>query len=183
MVAQRALGVRAHDADRGDEDAERAGAVVAVERGDVEVDAVGAADRERVRQLHRDEHLPPAAQRPGGVEDRARLVGQQVQELGVVLVLQRGVATTDDAERFGLAGERVGAHRGEAGDLDRGDAALADLGGGERQLANVPAAQVAEPHGLLGGERAVANGGAQAVPGVLAGEDGCCLRAVGLDLV
>ena len=156
---------------------------MAVERGDVEVDAVGAADRERVRQLHRDEHLPTSAQRPGGVEDRAGLVGQQVQELGVVLVLQRGVAAADDAERLGLAGERVGAHRGEAGDLDRGDAALADLGGGERQLANVPAAQLAEPHGLLGGERAVANGGAQAVPGVLAGEDGCCLRAVGLDLV
>ena len=63
------------------------------------------------------------------------------------------------------------------------DTALADLGGGERQLADVPAAQMAEPHGFLGGERAVADGGAQAVPGVLAGEDGCGLRAVGLDLV
>ncbi|WP_254069705.1 hypothetical protein [Pimelobacter simplex] len=101
----------------------------------------------------------------------------------MVLVLQRGVAAADDAERLGRSGERVGPHGGEAGDLGRGDAALADLGSGERQLADVPAAQVAEPHGLLGGERAVADGGAQAVPCVLAGEDGCCLRAVGLDLV
>ena len=43
----RALGVRAHDRHGRHKDAERARAVVAVERGDVEVEAVGAADRER----------------------------------------------------------------------------------------------------------------------------------------
>jgi hypothetical protein len=70
LAAQgRALGVRAHDADRGDEDAERAGAVVAVERGDVEVDAVGAADRERVRQLlSRVEQIKRCVVLPGSWE-------------------------------------------------------------------------------------------------------------------
>ena len=42
-----ALWVFAHDRHGRHQDAERAGAVVAVERGDVEVDAVGAADREQ----------------------------------------------------------------------------------------------------------------------------------------
>jgi hypothetical protein len=177
------LGVGADHPHRGHQDAEGAGPVVTVQGGDVEVDPVGPGDAQLAGQPHGDEHLPAAAQRPGGVEGGAADVGQRVQELRVRLVLQRLVAGPDDAERLRAAGERVGPDRRVAGCGDSAHSVGVDDVSRQRHRADVPAAQVAQPHGLLGGECLAGDGGAEPVPRVGAGEYRGRLRAVGFDLM
>jgi hypothetical protein len=180
------LGVGADDAHRGDENPPGGGAVVAGHGREVELDVVGAVrpgEGHGVRELHGHEGLPAAAQRAGGLEVRAGLVDEQVEQLAVLLVLHHGVARSDNAENVGSAGGGVGAHgRVVVGDGQGGDPVRGEVGGSERNGADVPATEPRGGHDLLGGQ-AVAGDDAEAVPGVLAGgEESGGAVVEGLDL-
>jgi len=58
------LGVRTHDTNRRDQDAERNRAVVAVERRDVQVNLIGAAHLERIGKRHGDKPCRPPRRDP-----------------------------------------------------------------------------------------------------------------------
>src|SRR5699024_7665012 len=112
--------VLAHDTDRGDHDRERQRAVVRVDRGEVHVHLVDAADLHVTGHLHGDEDLPATVDRARRLEVSTRLVDERVEELRVGLVLDRVVGRADHAERIDLTGvDGVVPHdRVAVGDLD-----------------------------------------------------------------
>jgi hypothetical protein len=178
------LGVSADHPDGGDDDPPGGGAVVAGHGGQVQLDVVGAGDRQAGRQFHGDEGFPAPAQAAGGFEVGAGFVDEQVEQFTVLLVLYDVVVASDHGKHLSCAGLGVGAHGGEVvGDLQGGDPIGGDLGSGQRQGADVPPAEVGGGHDLLGGQ-AVAGDGAELVPGVGArGDERGGAVGEGFDLV
>lgn len=146
----------------------RRAAVVAAEERQVHLVVVDAADADDARQSHRDE--VPAAVLPidaGLVEGRAALRAEHVEDVLVVLDLDRRVLLADAAHVLGLAVERVGADNGTGViHLQSRDTALVDVG--DLRVvpqANVPAAHVPHVEGLAGRLRG-RHVGADDAPGV-----------------